>query len=75
VELNAIVKICKYRRLRERYHFIPMTIEVHDAPMYDMDCFTECAHFFHDQQLKSHLFYFFSFNFLSNRLILLFNAL
>jgi len=56
VELNAIVTICKYRRFRERYHFIPMTIEVHDAPKYDMYCFTKCAHFFHDQQSKSHLF-------------------
>jgi selenocysteine lyase/cysteine desulfurase len=49
-EFSAIVKICKYRKLREGHHFISMVVEVHDAPMHDMDCsIRECAHLFHDR--------------------------
>jgi hypothetical protein len=29
VELNANAKICKYKGLHERHHFIPMAMEVH----------------------------------------------
>jgi hypothetical protein len=35
--LNAIVKICKYRGFQEAHHFILMTMEVHCAPMHDME--------------------------------------
>jgi len=45
--LNAIAKICKYRRFHERHHFILIAMEVHNAPKCDMDHFIkECAHFF-----------------------------
>jgi hypothetical protein len=56
VELNAIVKICKYRRLYEGHHFVLMAMEVHDTPMHDMDSFIrECARLFHDRRLRDHL--------------------
>jgi hypothetical protein len=49
-KLNVIGKICKYRRFHERHHVILMTMEVHGAPMRDMDRFIkECAHLFHDR--------------------------
>ncbi len=35
----TIVKICKYRGLHEGHHFNLMAMEVHDAPMHDMDHF------------------------------------
>ncbi len=48
VELNAIVKIRKYKGLHEGLHFIFMAMEVHGAPRNDMDCFIrDCAHLFH----------------------------
>ncbi len=48
VEFNAITKIHKYRGLHEGHHFIPMAMEVHNAPMHDMDRFIkECAHLSH----------------------------
>jgi hypothetical protein len=56
MELNAIVKICKYRRFHERHHFILMAMEVHGAPKCDMDYFIkECARLFHDKQSRGHL--------------------
>jgi hypothetical protein len=56
MEINAIVKICKYRGFHEGHHFIPMAMEVHGAPKHDMDHFIrECAHFFHDRWSGSHL--------------------
>jgi len=56
-KLNAIVKICKYRKIHERHHFIPMTMEVHDALWHDIDCFiNECAHLFHNRRSSGHLF-------------------
>ncbi len=39
VELNAIIKICKYRRLHEGHHFILMAMEVHGRLGRDMDSF------------------------------------
>jgi hypothetical protein len=49
-KLNTIVKICKYRGLHERHHFIPMAMEIHNAFGLDMNCFIkECARFFHDR--------------------------
>ncbi len=52
-KLNAITKIHKYKRFHEGHHFIPMAMEVHDAPMHDMDHFIkECACLF---QSKGHL--------------------
>ncbi len=39
VELDTIVKICKYRGLHEGHHFIPMAMEVHNAFERDMNCF------------------------------------
>jgi hypothetical protein len=47
-KLSAIVKICKYKRLHEGHHFIPMAMEVHGTSGRDMDhSFEECAHVFH----------------------------
>jgi hypothetical protein len=61
VELNTIVKICKYRRLHEGHHFIMMVMEVHGTPERDMDWFIkDCACFFHDRWwLRGHLSLFF----------------
>jgi hypothetical protein len=56
MELNAIIKICKYRGLHEGHHFILMAIEVHGTPGHDMDYFIkECARLFHDKQSKGYL--------------------
>jgi presenilin-like A22 family membrane protease len=50
VELNAIIKIYKYIGLYEGHHFIPMVMEVHNAPECDMDrFFKECARLFHNR--------------------------
>jgi hypothetical protein len=50
VKLNVIIKIHKYKKLHEGQHFILMAMEVHGAPMHDMDCFTkDCAHLFHNR--------------------------
>jgi hypothetical protein len=55
-ELNAIAKICKYRRLHEGHHFILMAMQVHDALKCDMDHFIrECGHLFHDRGLGGQL--------------------
>ncbi len=44
VELNTIAKIRKYKRFHEGHHFIPMAMDVHDAPKHDMDRFIkECV--------------------------------
>jgi hypothetical protein len=54
VSLNVIAKIHKYRTFHEGHHTIPMTMEVHDTPRRDMDCFIkECARLFHidDQEV------------------------
>jgi hypothetical protein len=57
MELNAIAEICKYKGLHERDHFIPMAMEVHNAPEHDMDHFIrECACLFHKKRLKGYLF-------------------
>jgi hypothetical protein len=56
VELSTIVNICKYRRFHEGHHFILMAMDVHGTPMHDMNRFIkECAHFFHDKQMRGHL--------------------
>jgi hypothetical protein len=56
VELNAIVKIRKYRRLHEEHHFIPMAMDVHITPERDMDRFIrECACLFHNRRSRGHL--------------------
>jgi hypothetical protein len=56
MKLSPITKIRKYRRLHERHHFIPMAMEVHNAPGCDIDCFIkECACLFHDRQSRNHL--------------------
>jgi hypothetical protein len=50
-KLSAISKIHKYKKFNEGHHFIPMAIEVHNAPGHDMDHFIkECAHLFHDRR-------------------------
>ncbi len=50
VELSAIAKIHKYRRLQKGLHFISMAMEVHGTPKHDMDCFIrEFVHLFHDR--------------------------
>jgi hypothetical protein len=52
-----------------------MVVEVHDAPMHDMDCsIRECAHLFHDRWSRGHLSLFFCIQILSNMLILFFNV-
>jgi hypothetical protein len=76
VELNAIVKIHKYKGFHEGHHFIPMVMEVHGTPKCDMDHFIkECACFFHDRRSRGYLSLFFAFNFLGNMLVLPFNML
>jgi len=60
VKLNAIVKIRKYRRFDEGFHFTPMAMEVHNALECDMKHFVrECACIFHDRKLGNHLSLFF----------------
>ncbi len=50
MELNAIVKIHKYRGFHEGHHFISMAMEMHDAPRHDMNPFIkEYACLFHDR--------------------------
>jgi hypothetical protein len=50
VKLSAIAKICKYRGLHERHHFISMAMEVHGTLERDMDHFIrESACLFHDR--------------------------
>jgi len=56
-ELNAIVKIHKYKRIHEGHHFIPMPMEVHNTLRCDMDCFIrDCVYLFHDRQSRCHLY-------------------
>ncbi len=65
VEFNTIAKIHKYRRFHEGHHFIPMAMDVHDAPKHDMDHFIkECALLFHNRWLKGHLSLSFCIHFL-----------
>jgi hypothetical protein len=53
---NAIIEIHKYKRINERRHFIPMTMEVHNTPMRDMDRFIkECACLSHNRKSRGHL--------------------
>ncbi len=54
-KLSTIVKICKYKRLHEGHHFIPMALEVHNAPRRDMGRFIKkFVYLFHDRQSKGH---------------------
>jgi hypothetical protein len=47
-KLSAIDKIYKYRKIHEEHHFIPMAMEMHNAPRRDMDCFIkESIRLFH----------------------------
>jgi hypothetical protein len=63
-KLTAIAKIPKYKRFQERQLFISVAMEVHGAPIYDMDPFIrECAYLFHDRQLRGHLSLSFSIQF------------
>jgi hypothetical protein len=49
-KFSAIVKIRKYKRFHEGHHFIPMAMEVHDAPEHGKDHFIkECVRLFHDR--------------------------
>jgi hypothetical protein len=77
MKLNVIVKICKYRRLHEGHHFIPMAMEVHGASRHDMDRFIkECACVFSTINNQEVIYPCpFAFSFLGNKLILLFNVL
>jgi hypothetical protein len=64
MKFSTIPNIRKYKGLHERHHFIPMAMEVHGAPGHDIDRFIkECACFFHDRRLKSHLSLFFYIQF------------
>ncbi len=48
IELNTIIKICKYKRLHKGHHFIPMAVEMQGTHGCDMDRFIKgCAHLFH----------------------------
>ncbi len=76
MELNVIIKIHKYKGFREGHHFISMAMDMHDTFEHDMDHFIrDCARFFHDRQLEVIYPYFFTFNFSSSVLILLFSML
>jgi hypothetical protein len=76
MKLSAIVKIRTYRKLHEGHHFIPIAMEVHDAPGRDMDCFImECVRLFHDRQSRGHLSLSFCIQFPGVVLVLFFNAL
>jgi hypothetical protein len=44
-ELNTIAKIRKYRRLHEGHYFIPMAMEVHNAPGYESLYQRVCSYF------------------------------
>jgi hypothetical protein len=56
VKCNTIVKIHKYIGFHEGHHFIMMVMEVHGAPMHDMDRFIkDCAHLSYDRWLGGHL--------------------
>jgi hypothetical protein len=56
MELNAIVKIWKYKGFHMGHHFILMAMEVHNALGHDMDRFIkECVRFFHNRWSKGHL--------------------
>ncbi len=76
MELNTIAKICKYRGLHERHHFIPMDMKVHDTLEYDMDRFIRNVHFFSIIDDREVIYpCLFAFNFLSSMLIFFFNVL
>jgi hypothetical protein len=52
-----------------------MVMEMHNAPACDMDCFIrECAHLFHDRQLKSHLSLSFCIQFFKQRVNIAFQC-
>ncbi len=73
-ELNAIAKICKYKGLHERDHFIPMAMEVHNTPEHDMDHFIrECACLFHERWSKGHLSLYFYIRFFKQHINIFFN--
>jgi len=75
-EFSVITKIRKYKGLHEGHHFIPMAMEVHDAPEHGMDCFIrECACFSMKDNREIMYPCFFAFSFLGNVLILLFDVL
>jgi hypothetical protein len=74
MKFNVIVKIrnYKYKKIYEGHHFISMAMEVHNIPEWNMDCFIrECVHLFSQEVIYS---CFFTFNFSSNVLTLLFNV-
>ncbi len=76
VELSTIIKIRKYRGLHEGHHFIPMAMEVHNAPGHDMDCFIRaCICLFHDRQLGDYLFLSFCIQFFRQCVSMPFNML
>ncbi len=56
IKFNVFIKICKYKRLHEGHHFIPMALKVDDTLGHDMDCFIgECACLFHNKRSGCHL--------------------
>jgi hypothetical protein len=76
MELNIIIKIHKYTGFCEGHHFILMAMDMHDALEHDIDHFIkDCARFFHNRQSMVIYPYFFTLNFSSSVLILLFNML
>jgi hypothetical protein len=73
VELNAIVKIHKYRRLHKGHHFILMAMEVHGTLECDMNSFIkECVHLFHNKWSGGHLSLYFCIQFFKQRVSIAF---
>jgi len=61
-KLNTIVKIYKYKKIDEKHHFIPMSMNVHGTPRCDINCFIrECVRFFHNRPWRGHLSLYFYF--------------
>jgi hypothetical protein len=76
LELSAVAKIRKYRKLQEGHYFILMAMEVHVVLGHDMDCsIRKCVCLSHNKRLKGHCSLFFTFNFSSSMLKLLFRII
>ncbi len=76
VKLGTIAKICKYKKLHERHHFILMAMEVHGALWHDW--IVSSRNVFAFSMINNQKFIypcFFAFNFSSNMLVMLFNVL
>ncbi len=76
MELNAIAKICKYRRLHKGHHFISMVMKVHNTlGMIWIVSSRNVLVFSTINNQKVIYPYLFAFSFLCNVLVLRFNVL